>query len=446
MTNSIALKRSSMNASNRIRSVILTGASTRSLAASAVGAGYIPYCVDLFCDSDLKWLLKQNGAEPPIQISSFADLPEALSHVPPHLPVVWTGGLENSPDVIRAISERHHVLGPSIGTIEYVSNPLHLQTLVDGTTCRTPEIAMAEEADVGKDWLVKPLHSAGGIGIRHLQHGDSCHETEFLQCYVHGLPISALYCHGTTGTELLSTSIQLTGVENLGGSAFAFCGNIGPISFPDRVTQALLEAGQNIAAAGMIGVFGADFVVTDDGVWLIEVNPRITASHELHDFIHAGPTVLDRHIAGCLNEPVNRNLTRRGIHQSACLARLIVYAAGDVDVEERDIQELGRFHQALGCRIEPPRPHATRDSWVSDIPTPSRISVGDPFCSVYHLLHQDHNGKFTGPNISDSAQIDSLVARYTKLHSLDTIMTARQWLSRLDSDLMRDATVDSQQK
>ncbi len=424
-----------MNSPDEHKALILIGASIRSLAASAIRAGYVPFCVDLFCDSDLTWILEEHGADRPIRLSSFADAPTALSKLPSHLPVVWAGGMENMPDVIDAISQQRTVFGPPTHAVEYVNHPQHLQACVNGTTCLTPDTRWTHPFDSSQEWLVKPIQGAGGIGIRPFCHDEPLENEAFLQRVVRGLPVSALYCHDPDGTELLTTSVQLIGTPNLGGNNMTFCGNIGPISLPRPVCRAILEVGRRVASMGLCGVFGADFVVSPNNVWLIEVNPRITASHEIPDLVLDGSSVLERHIAGCLGTAQPEKSDRRAAFRKRCVARLILYAVTDVEIKDSDVQQLGAFHQAPGSRSNASPHSSDSTSWISDIPTPSRISAGEPFCSVYHVLYRDHEGKLTAKPDPRRAEMDSLIAKYTGLKSLDTMSTAVQWMSHCESEL-----------
>ena len=87
--------------------VICAGASARSLAFSCLRAGLRPVTCDLFYDSDL-------AARCPGTRIAADTWPEgilsALEQLPP-LPVIYSGGLENHPDLISRIENRHEILG-----------------------------------------------------------------------------------------------------------------------------------------------------------------------------------------------------------------------------------------------------------------------------------------------------------------------------------------------
>ena len=87
-------------------SVVIFGASVRAAAFSALRAGLRPWCCDLFADADLVCrcdAVRLSGRYP----DTFADLVGAEVAGP----WMYTGGLENHPDLVRRMAQigRAHV-------------------------------------------------------------------------------------------------------------------------------------------------------------------------------------------------------------------------------------------------------------------------------------------------------------------------------------------------
>src|SRR5205807_1833458 len=79
--------------------IILIGASTRAAAMSARRAGWTPWCADLFADADLQRIATVRKV--PIETYPHG-LIDALVNAP-RAPVIYTGALENRPDLIAKI-------------------------------------------------------------------------------------------------------------------------------------------------------------------------------------------------------------------------------------------------------------------------------------------------------------------------------------------------------
>ena len=442
--------------SNHSSPLILAGASVRSLAESAVISGIRPMCFDMFADADLSLLLRENGLPDLIQISKFTDLVAATSCIPAHIPLVWMGGLENHPEQLRTLSQLRPVCGVHADDLGGVRNPTGLQSIVTGTGCRVPAVISGvwHKRDLSTDllWLAKPIGGAGGNGIRDHNQGTPLKSDEFLQQKVFGNPVSAVYYHDGQATEMLGASAQVIGEETLGGSDFAFCGNVGPIKMRVRVRTILRKIGERLGDTGLRGVFGADFIVDGDDVWLIEVNPRITASHEIYDFFNPKMTVLQRQ----LYSPTKRNnqecqsdtraeqtgsvppIAVPPCQQEVCragnaaqftlddcpqmLARLVIYLKRDTNLTASNVASLLELRRTAN-RL------SGQSCWLADIPHPGDLPSGQPFCSVYHILEHTSSGWIVTADHSQTVQIDAIVSQLSRLSELDSAATAIRYAS-----------------
>src|SRR5205807_1077251 len=82
------------------QSLIIVGASARAAAFSALRAGLRPWCIDLFADADLRARCPVTHLEPDRYPYGLAEL---LPQAPPG-PWMYTGGLENRPNLIRRLA------------------------------------------------------------------------------------------------------------------------------------------------------------------------------------------------------------------------------------------------------------------------------------------------------------------------------------------------------
>lgn len=421
------------------RPVILAGASVRSLAESAIADGFAPWCVDMFGDADLRQRLQQQGCPEPTSIEHFADLPAAVQGIPAAAPLVWAGGLENHPGVLNQLSRTARVCGHSSERLADVRSQQGLCSVVAGTGCQVPGGADGDSADRQGRWLIKSTHSSGGIGIRFFD-GRPLKPHEYLQQYISGMAVSALYCRDQQSVRVLGTCGQIIGEHGLGGQGFAFCGNVGPIRLSNDIQSLIVEIGRRLGERGCVGVYGADFVISSDDVWLIEVNPRITASHEIYDCVQSGPGVLRQHLEALGVRPATDAGQSAGgspvlpqqlsvSSDRAILARLIVYAGRDFLITESQVETL------LGlCRS-----CAQQQTWLADVPMAGQIMAGQPFCSVYHMLKQGDSAWVPGdPTLA--AGVDGLLAGMAGTPDLNTAFTAVRHASLFESVTRSDNT------
>ncbi len=148
-------------------------------------------------------------------------------------------------------------------------------------TPASPDIntAAADEA-ANRDWLVKPLRSAGGIGIAPYvnQPVDARH---YLQEYIPGESFSAVFIGGQKRCRLLGVTRQLVGQPAFHAREFGYCGSIGPVELTASDKEQWTHIGKTIAAEfAVTGLFGVDAIKHKGSIYPIEVNPRYTASIE----------------------------------------------------------------------------------------------------------------------------------------------------------------------
>lgn len=360
--------------------LLILGVSARAAAFSAIRSGMRPRCVDHFADVDLAAVCPvvrvdwSRGAE---------GLAEAAGSLPPSR-WFYTGGLENHPELVERIARRHTLWGVGSDALRLVRDPMLVRETLAASGLDVPEVRR-EPAGLARDgsWLVKPLASGGGVGVVPLLgRDDEGDGPVYYQRRIEGPGYSALYIGHRDGARLVGVVRQWTG--GVPGRPFAYRGGIGPL--PVRVAGELgprLRAlGTRLAAGfGLVGWFGVDFVLCDGIPWPVEVNPRYTASVEIHE-LAIGRPLLPEHRAACesmMGSPRGADDDDRPSRvRVRVVARWIVYASTTLVMPE---VELGR---AL-----PDGPEAFEAA--ADLPAPgSVIGPGEP---VLTLLAADRDAR-----------------------------------------------------
>jgi predicted ATP-grasp superfamily ATP-dependent carboligase len=217
---------------------------------------------------------------------------------------MYTGALENRPSLVGQLARRRPLWGSDAPVLAVVRAPWTVQALLRAANVCCPRVwRCATDVPRGVRCLVKPVASAGGNWIRFwtgngLPPSRSCYFQEFIE----GDPCAAVFLADRHGVQLLGITRQLIGESWLHAAPFHYCGSIGPVIPPDSVRGILERMGSVLAGgSGMHGLFGVDFVMRQDLPWLVEVNPRYTASMEVVEFARGVPLlalhrgVFDRH-------------------------------------------------------------------------------------------------------------------------------------------------------
>src|SRR5262249_139185 len=146
----------------------------------------------------------------------------------------------------------------------------------------------------------------------------------YVQEFIRGEPISAIFVCLDNECVLVGTTQQLVGETWLKATGFHYCGSIGPL--PDSsVNQTWLRIGNVMREVGLRGVVGVDAILSGDRLYVVEVNPRYTASVEVLELAEH-VTVLDVHASAFSKrtQPL-----RPTVRQSRCVGKGIYFAPFD---------------------------------------------------------------------------------------------------------------------
>jgi predicted ATP-grasp superfamily ATP-dependent carboligase len=391
--------------------IIVIGASARAAAFSALRAGMRPYAIDLFADSDLVDVC------PAVKVKRYPhDFEQALADAP-QAPWVYTGGLENYPDLVERMSALRPLYGNGAEVLRKIRDPELLAACLSqaDSNFEVPEIRTSPPPlGSDKEWLRKPRRSSAGLGIRQAKSNEQPgHEENFYyQQHVPGVATSAVFLANQKSSELLTPlqsesdpfphaflvnrackslgmTDQQSGVADLPEEPFLYAGSAvtsRPLDVDWQYGEWLDDLGELLTREfGLRGLFNLDLV---GDYWVLEVNPRYSASVEVLEQV-AGRNFLAMHVAAF--EPNFQGETSCWI--SKCphrVAKRIVYASSDciVTPELDRLRRKWNVERLLPCLADIPRPG---DRILRGQPVATVIVEGTSDEEVQRLLNERIN-------------------------------------------------------
>ena len=259
-----------------VKPIIIVGASARAAAFSAHRAGYMPYWLDQFGDEDLRRRFQGSI------ISDYPKQTVALIANAPDAPFMFTGAMENHAHILEQLCAQRTLLGNPREVCSTVRDPSVLHEALRRNRVACPEIrSNASDADRRRDWLLKPLRSAGGLGTGYYK-GQPVDERHYLQEYLRGDSFSAVYIGSQGHCRLLGVTRQLVGLPEFHAGEFSYCGSIGPLELNDAEIRQWRHIGEVLSCEFKLkGLFGVDAIKRQGSIYPVEVNPRYTASVEV---------------------------------------------------------------------------------------------------------------------------------------------------------------------
>lgn len=285
--------------------LLIISRSGRALAASARRAGYVCDVIDEFADADTCGLARRtyrtNGPldrvtlEPLLrQWSSDSRAEQAV--------IVPGSGFEAAPSLLDWLQDFAPVCANPAAVVTSVKDPARFFPLLDSLAIRHPPVhgSVSTDTDPGLtgSWLVKPIGGEGGVGVRSWSADETLPVGCYLQQKVSGQPCSVLFLADGREPRIVGFNLCYSRADLESGreADYRFAAIIGtPV--PGALTATIAsQVKAVVAATGLRGLCGLDLLWDDDGVSVLEVNPRPPASFELHEH---DSSLLPAHLTAC---------------------------------------------------------------------------------------------------------------------------------------------------
>lgn len=343
-----------------IPSICLMGASCRAAAQSAARAGCTRILAwDDFLDADLLEIA---------QARSLADFPEDCSQSLAELqgiPLVLCGGMENQPDFIQRRIDQGMLCGVTGKMLRQLRSIESWQRWASESRIGWPT-TVQDLSDPRLDsirsesWMLKPAGRAGGVHVRAiaslegLEHeaklapdpGNPTANLWYLQEYVPGISIGVSYCTESSvsteppRTQIVGIARSILSEELDAPLPWIYRGSLAPYSVSPTVHASLERFAKTVAqSTGIRGLWQADFQIDPQGqLWLLEINPRWSASMELHEILQ-GFSWITEHVRILCNG-ASKGVPRRGSPAGQQVAKGILYAPHGMHLSVAQVDRL----------------------------------------------------------------------------------------------------------
>jgi len=346
---------------------LIAAVTGRALAASAVRGGHRVVVLDYFADRDCAFHSEEcrSVALPTALRFDRARLLHAAAQLAPaHASpgLVYGSGFENRTALLRELADDRRLFGNRPDVVRLVKDPKCFFPLLAQLGIAHPETRLIPPQRPS-GWLSKQTGGAGGTGVR-LAEQSARRAGAYYQRLEPGRTHSALFLANGTRAAVLGFNRQWTAMVRP-DLPFQFGGAVGGVSLPRRVVQGVSAAlDRLVAATGLVGLNGLDFILADGRWSVLEVNPRPTATVELYDPDYPRG-LFDWHLRACAGELPELIPAPR-----AARALAVIHA-----VEAWESSE-----------------ELALPGWCRDRPRPGLpLSPGDPVCTV-HAAAADPRG------------------------------------------------------
>lgn len=324
-----------------------------------MAAGYEVLALDAFADSDTQQLASQTMRV------AYADggfdaaaLEQALQVIDSQdvAGMVYGSGFEAMPELLEMAGRYLPVIGNTPRVVRNLKRPLQFFTLLDVLQIPHPTISYRPpEKTVG--WLSKRGGGSGGTHVRKALPLPQMTQRrgEYYQREMPGQVATLLFVADGQQAKAIGYNRQWTSAS--AAMPYRYGGAVSHAELPESVKRTLLQAAQRLTSAvGLRGINSIDAIMDGEQAWVLEINPRLSATFDLYRAMPGQPSLFELHLAACVGSLAD-------LPQLApqAMAHHIVYALDEI---------------RLPKDIDWP-------AWVADLPSPgATIAADEPICTI----------------------------------------------------------------
>jgi predicted ATP-grasp superfamily ATP-dependent carboligase len=345
--------------------ILIIALSARPFVAAAVQAGFKVSAIDGFADSQTQAIANMTSVAPfdndGFQAEALLAIIDTLD-TNRYIGFIYGSGFEAQPTLLAEIAKRMPLLGNLPATLANVKSPRIFFSACARLGVAHPQTWTQANASLPLDGLVKAVGASGG---GHVQPYSNAKVSLDKQCYaqqkLHGLPVSVLFLAYAQQAALVGfNELMLAPTEAL---PYRYGGAVSQIDLPASVQDQLLKAAQQLTAEfSLLGLNSLDAVLQDGVAYVLEINPRLSASVGLYETVDGEMSLLAMHVAAC-KQAQTYTLPSSVAVKSGSVAQAVIYSELPLSIPANFIWP----------------------DWVQDCPSPQssiQMHAGEPICTV----------------------------------------------------------------
>ena len=266
--------------------------SARGYAQAAVACGYEVITLDAFADADTcsvaKQAFKLNFSENGLDFTEFKHLFSMLDFSN-CVGFLYGSLFDNAPDLLAWVADCMPLIG-NTPAVMHAAKQFDFFALLDELAIKHPEVSRTKQLV-----LIKQL---GGCGGTHIQTclaslSSNVQQTQYYQQKIEGTPVSLLFVADGKSAQTVGFNLQL--LAPTAKMPYRYGGAVSQFPLPHSARQVFESAAQKLTQAlGLRGCNSLDAVFDGQDLWVLELNPRLSASFHLYT------NLMPAHLQGCM--------------------------------------------------------------------------------------------------------------------------------------------------
>ena len=307
---------------------LVIATSGRAIAQALVASGNTVAVIDGFADVDTchaaEFCKKVKRANSSLDANEVLRTISSLQKKLIFDGLLYDSALEVNPNLLDKISF-NNVIGNSSKTLYQCNSISYFFSTLEKLEIPFPEICKQPRLAISGSWLTKNASTTGGFGVSPFDERNTATEDIYFQRKLDGLNFSITFF--ANGKEIQPIGFNTLWSKHLTDKIpYAYAGAINDVDIIELHKKSAIQHAQSITKAfNLVGLNSIDYILNDDCVYVIDINPRIPATYELYETKYGD--LIKEHINVCKTSNISL-----GQWDKLLRAHAIVYAAEKIEV------------------------------------------------------------------------------------------------------------------
>ena len=196
--------------------------------------------------------------------------------------LLYGSALETNPGLLDAIPVEP-IMGNSSQTLRQCADAKVFFTVLDKHAIPHPEVSFVPVQDQSDAWLLKRSFCTGGLGVTYRPWKSLLSPNTYYQKKINGLPFSLTLL--ANGDEIRPLGFNSLWTEMFNENLpYVYAGAINWADLSETQQASAMHYARTLThELNLVGLNSVDFILFDQCVYVLEVNPRIPATYELYE-------------------------------------------------------------------------------------------------------------------------------------------------------------------
>ncbi|NJD07722.1 MAG: ATP-grasp domain-containing protein [Methylococcaceae bacterium] len=283
------------------------------LAESAARGGIKACVVDVFGDEDTRACAAQTVTVSRLTEDEIVTAAKRSGCQPGASPLIYGSGIDSQPNLVARLAHHFPLAGNTPETVPAANDPGRFFPLLERLRIPYPETRLERPTGPGP-WLTKSACGEGGNGVAFCANFGRDVPGIYFQRWLPGTTCSLLFL--AARGAIVPIGFNTLWHDHRAPRPFLFAGAVNRSPINDAQQTEMIEIATRLASSlDLRGINSLDFIADQERVWLLELNPRPSATQQLYEADWYGGLVrhhIDACVDGSLPKPYQGTTPMRG--------------------------------------------------------------------------------------------------------------------------------------